>query len=141
MRKHIIIFVLFSIKLFSQDIENIKLRDTVYLSFKHGEEYNYLKSKQEKNKFSDRFLHQFPDSKQLVFFTLPNEKKLKKNRKLINLNKIFTIKSIDKLGYNESLNLFYDKKLIIYLIDNNKCNKQKVVLKRIYIENIKNQVM
>lgn len=136
MKKYFFIFIVLSSKLFSQEIDNLKPRDTIYLSFKNDEQFNYVTSKEEKKGHNSRYWYQFPDAKQLSFFTLPNEKIYKKLRKQIVKDKIFGIEAIYNSGFSKSVNTMYNKKIVIYLINKYDCAKRKVSLKRVYLENV-----
>ena len=108
-----------------------RYHDTLYVAFDESVSYDDLHLKIAIQKFSDRYIFQFPDNKVLAFDVRKTEKIIKKRKKHIK-SKITTIQKIHDNGFDESLKFQYGRK-VIYIIQEK--NKRKYSLKRAQLQN------
>lgn len=146
--KLIILFILiFTLRCLSQNLDNLKKRDTVYLYFDEKESFVDLHLKKIKGPYNVTFLYQFPDAKGLVFnsfLTKKNEEKKLVSKKNFFQNdkfKILRIEDINKIGYNNLISKFEEYKIVLYIIDKAELKKRKILIRRIFMNNKVNVIL
>lgn len=135
-----LILIIFFNTTFSQNIDSIKFRDTVFLYVDLDLKYDDLRIINIKSDKADEFTYVFPDAKKITFISYKKGKlldcKRKKKKKYIEKFKKIKIEDIHKLGYLKTIDFISKNKLIIYIVDKKNLKKRKVVLKRAYMMNI-----
>lgn len=137
----ILMLFFFSVKTIAQNLENLKLRDTVYILFDENQKFDDLHLKNKKGPFNETYTYVFPDAKYLffnVFLKKQFKSNFKKKKFFLNENKpkIITIDHIHNIGYYKLIWLLSEKKLVIFIIDKKDFKRNKVLLKRAYLGNI-----
>ena len=134
------ILLLLNGKINAQNIESFKLRDTIYIYFDVNQKYDDLHQKNNKKKFNESYEYVFPDGKNITFSTLQKKYlEIYKKEKTFIIDKYSTILRLNEFkywGYEKILKLFYDKKFIIYLIDKKDFTKRKILIKRVFLQNL-----
>ena len=137
----ILMLFLFSAKSIAQNLENLKLRDTLYILFDENQKFDDLHLKNEKGPFNEIYIYVFPDEKYLSFdVNLIKEYKIsfKKKKSFLNEKKseIITIDYIHNMDYYKLIKLLSEKKLVIFIIDEKDFKRKRILLKRAYLLNI-----
>ena len=141
MKKTLIILLLFSSKLIGQNLNDIKLADTIYLYFDINKKFENLHFKTHDNKIAETYLYQFPDGKALRFRNYKNEKQnIYKNKRFVENNKLkfISVEFMQENGFYKMLNSIYNPKRAIYIITKKNIKRNKVVLKKVFMENSPN---
>lgn len=143
MQKKIFISIifLFSVKALAQNLENLKLRDTIYLMFDENQKFDDLHLNLEKSKYVETYIYGFPDAKDLVFFVYLKEQlksNLKKKKVFLNETKLKTIttEQMQSIGYFKMVKLISEKKIVVFIINKKDIKCKKTLLKRAYLGNI-----
>ena len=118
----ILMLFLFSAKSIAQNLENLKLRDTLYILFDENQKFDDLHLKNEKGPFNETYIYVFPDAKYLSFdVNLIKKYKISFEKKKSFLNEkkseIITIDYIHNMDYYKLIKLLSEKKLVIFIID------------------------
>ncbi len=138
MKKTLIILLLFSSKLIGQNF-NIKWADTIYLQFDTKKEFENLHFKILDNNSTETYVYQFPDNKALSFRYYKNEKQnITRSKKSVEKNKLkfISIEFMQKNGYYRMLNSLYNPERVIYLISKKNIKRNKIILKKVFMENV-----
>lgn len=150
--KIIILFLIFYLPSFSQNLESIKNLDTVYIYFNYGKyetKSKFTHSKEEKNFFKNMLTYEFS----LDFYNTVNfryndykdfdayEKGIKVDVKMVkkrflrkNKEKILDINFFLKEGFLKTFNALYVPKKVIYLIDSKEIKGRNVILKEVTMD-------
>ncbi len=131
------IFLLFSIKIFS--MQDGQSNDTIYIKFDSKQSNNLIRLKKFAHEVKDTYHFEFPDSKILSFVTKTNKiEKLSKKIEFIkvNNNKIIDAQLILKKGFEKIKDSISKPNRIIYLIEIENIKRNKVVLRKVYWEDV-----
>ncbi len=130
------ILLFFSLKIFSQDLEQIKSWDTLYIHFDKTKSFDDLHLRTDENHAIKFYIYIFPDAKFLKFLAVKNEKEIKIKKCVLEKKKekIITIETIHKIGLGSFLNAINTGRKTIYIIDS-KNLKRKITLKKAIVIN------
>jgi hypothetical protein len=141
MKFHLYILLLIPYILFSQDLEKIKIADTIYIYFKN-DNVNQIKSlnNSKLRSFNYIFVFDVKDIKPRQSFdlfddnrtTIPETKVIRKSFLKKNKNIIVDYNLLRKLGFFEAHQLLLNKKKL-YLIDHDNIQCFKVKIKEVKI--------
>ena len=117
--KTIFILLFFSIKLFSQDLEQIKSWDTLYIHFDDTKSFDDLHLKTFENKVAKTYIYYFPDAKFLIFTAFKDYQQIKIKKCVLEKKsqKIITIEDIHKIGLYAFVNATGIERKKVYIID------------------------
>lgn len=154
MKQLYIIFLFFSISLFSQDLDRIKKNNTIFILYDINEEYQKkyscesYKSAINNCSYNYIFLEENRNTlnKEVITFLFKkfenfDEKDRENpvpvfhvNKRFIKNNKdmILNINNLHKIGYRESLELFRNTKHI-FLIDTSEMENNQVTIKEVFL--------
>ena len=133
-----ILFFLNFYNVFSQDrIKNLSNRDTIYISFDKNESFNDLHSKHFKYDNNETYGYQYLNGDFLYFDFRKKYEVIKKKKSFLSDKKI-KLFDIQYFHENDSKKIVYDlylKKIIIFIIDKDDNNGNKIYLKRVIMIN------
>ena len=139
MKKTLIILLLIGcLKTFAQSIENFNVKDTVFIFFDDNEKFDDLHLKKIKGKNNWSYTYIFPDAKNISFATRISkfeEKICVKKKSILDKKNIININDFHNIGFNNTLNIFFKKKFIFYIIDKKKFKKKNILAKRVFLVN------
>lgn len=123
----------------SQNIENLKVGDTIFLIFNKKESINKFSLKKTQGKFEVVYSFLFPENKSINFgmkYINDSEesKFLIRKADLIN-RKIFKNEDFLKTNFMKLVNTLDTKKIKIFVVEKYETKKRKVILRKVVLYN------
>ena len=130
-------FLLFLVNMsYCQNIDNLKIRDTIYLDFRNKCRMVKFSIRENKSPFTQYYEIYYKKNEIIYFLSQHNKFQKKMKYKMSNLKKHKTIldcKTISKSNYQKLLNIFFSKKPVFYYLE--KISNDSVEAKSIYLVN------